>query len=446
MELKNMTIGQLLANDGFLCDCGKHHFALVKDAWIEKGALNRLPDVVKTYGGTRVFLLGDVNTFAAAGNRAMELLTQAGIPFSSYCFKKQHLEPDEFAVGSAIMHFDASCDLIVGVGGGVINDIGKILAHTAKLPYIIVGTAPSMDGYASATSSMARDGLKVSLDSMCPMAVIGDLDVLCQAPMKMLQAGVGDMIAKYVALCEWRIAQLLIGEYYCPNIVALMQNALDRVVAGAPGLMKRDPESVKCVMEGMLLAGIGMNYAGMSRPASGMEHYFSHVWDMRGLEMGTPVDLHGIQCGIGTLYSLKVYDRLKTVTPDKEKALVFVKSFSFADWSAQLRQLLGTAAEPMIEAEAKAGKYDPAKHAARLEKILANWPALLEIMNTLPSEQTVCTLLETIGAPTDVAQLGMDPACLPLCFMATKDIRDKYVGSRLAWDLGVIHQAAALFA
>ncbi len=443
MDLTKASITQLLNNDGFLCECGKKHFALVKDVIIESGALKALPDLVKKYGGTKVFLLCDTHTYEAAGEAAEKILDEAGIAHSKYCFKKEHLEPDEFSVGSAVMHYDHSCDLIVGVGGGVINDIGKILARTSRRPYIIVGTAPSMDGYASATSSMARDGLKVSLDSMCPLAVIGDLDILCNAPMKMLQAGVGDMIAKYISICEWRIAQLLIGEYYCENVAGLVRTALKKVVDGAEGLMRRDKDSVKSVMEGMMIAGIGMNYAGMSRPASGMEHYFSHVWDMRGLEFNTPVDLHGIQCGIATLLSLKVYDQLKQLTPDKEKALNYVKNFSFADWSDSLRKLLNSAAETMIEAEAGAGKYDAAKHAARLEKILADWDEILTIMKEeLPDAKTVEALMDLIGAPKSVEEIGIDPACLKDCFKATKDIRDKYVASRLAWDLGVIDEIA----
>ena len=74
---------------------------------------------------------------------------------------------------------------MVGVGSGVINDIGKILSHTAGLPYAIVATAPSMDGYASATASVARDGLKISLPAKCADIIVGNLgvlDELCAAP------------------------------------------------------------------------------------------------------------------------------------------------------------------------------------------------------------------------------------------------------------------------
>ena len=72
--------------------------------------------------------------------------------------------------------------MILAVGSGVINDIGKILASSTKNPYVIVGTAPSMDGYASATSSMSVDGLKVSLPSKSADVIIGDLQILKNTP------------------------------------------------------------------------------------------------------------------------------------------------------------------------------------------------------------------------------------------------------------------------
>lgn len=113
---------------------------------------------------------------------------------------------------------------------------------------------------------MERDGLKVSLDSTFAWAIVGDTDILREVPMHMLRAGVGDMLAKYISLTEWRIASILVGEYYCPVVAALVENALNRVVAAAPGLMKRDEEAVKAVMEGMVIAGMAMKYAGLSQP------------------------------------------------------------------------------------------------------------------------------------------------------------------------------------
>ena len=140
--------------------------------------------------------------------------------------------------------------------------------------------------------------------------MVGDIDVLNGAPVFMAKAGLGDMLAKYVSICEWRIAHLITGEYYCETIAEMVRVALKKCVDNAEGLLKRDEEAIKAVFEGLIIGGVAMSYAGVSRPASGVEHYFSHVWDMRALEFGTSMDLHGIQCAIGTLISARIFSAL----------------------------------------------------------------------------------------------------------------------------------------
>ena len=123
------------------------------------------------------------------------------------------------------MHFDTGCDLIISVGSGVINDIGKILSNVTGRKYIIVGTAPSMDGYASATSSMSMDGLKVSLNSRCADVIIGDTNILRQAPEHMLKAGLGDMLAKYVSIAEVDILGIVMMDNHIPKVDVMILNS-----------------------------------------------------------------------------------------------------------------------------------------------------------------------------------------------------------------------------
>ena len=420
------------------CPCGKIHSAGVKDLFVGKGVIARLPELIRKYGGTRPFLLADRNTFAAGGNTVSRLLEEANIPFSTYIFPKNTPEPDESAVGSAVMHFDPKCDAVIGIGSGVINDIGKILSNLRGCPYIIVATAPSMDGYASATTSMSMDGLKVSLNSRCADGIIGDTDILKTAPDHMLQSGLGDMLAKFVSIAEWRIAHIVTGEYYCEQVAALIRSAVKKCVDNAAGLMRREEDALSAVFEGLVIGGIAMAYAGVSRPASGVEHYFSHVWDMRGLEFGTPVDLHGIQCAMGTRLAIRLYEAVKNLPPDPEAAATAVKAFDLPGWNDQLRAFLGKGAHTMIAQEEKDGKYDPEKHPARLTRILENWPQILKILEEeLPSSEAFDRLLESVGLPKGPGYLGIDKEKLCLTFRATRDIRDKYVLSRLAWDLGI---------
>lgn len=427
------------------CACGKAHINPIDKVIIGKDVLGNIPAVLEEYGATKVFVLSDPNTFRAAGRAVCDVLTEAKIPFTSYTMEEASPEPDEKTTGAMLLHYDPTCNAILTVGSGVLNDTAKLLAAAANLPYIIVATAPSMDGYASQSSSMCRDGLKISLGSRTPNVIIGDVNILKEAPMDMLRSGLGDMLAKYVSICEWRIANLITGEYYCEEVAQMVRDALKKCTDNAKGLLSRDEEAVQAVFEGLVNSGIAMSYAGVSRPASGVEHYLSHVWDMRGVSFGTPVDSHGTQCAIGTLLATRFYEKLKTITPNKEKALAYVRSFDYKSWSETLKAFLGKAAKSMIELEAKEKKYDVTAHAERLDRILANWDNILRIIDEeLPSSAQIEALLDTIGAPKSMHEIGIDDALLPKTFHATKDIRDKYVLSRLCWDLGVIDEITAV--
>lgn len=425
----------------FTCSCGKVHNALLDDYIVGKGAIGEIASLMARYGATRPYLIADRNTYQAAGKQVCKVLDAHNIPYSLYVFSQETIHPNEEAVGSAAMHYDVSCDMVIGIGSGVINDIGKLISKLTKTPYIIVATAPSMDGYASATSSMDVDGLKTSVPSRCANVIVGDLDVLREAPVQMLISGLGDMLAKYVSICEWRISNLITGEYYCPTVAEYIRKALKKCVDHAEGLLNREEEAVRAVFEGLIIGGVAMNYAGLSRPASGVEHYFSHVWDMRALEFGMPASTHGIQCALGTLYALRIYEQVKKYTPDVALAEQKVSAFDHPSYDQFLKDFLGRSAESMLALEEKEGKYDPVKHHSRIAYIAEHWQELVQIMEQeLPAAAELERLLKAIGAPCSVEEIGLSADILRPTFEATKDIRDKYVLSRLCWDLGILNE------
>ncbi len=435
-----MSLEKLMAMNGAPCPCGRAH-RFHAQVLSGPGVMEQVPETVKRFGAKKVYLLSDCHTWPAAGARVAQLLEKAGIGYVSHCFRQEHLEPDETSVGSAVMHFDWDCDLVMAVGSGVLNDIGKTVAAMSKLPYIIVATAPSMDGYASATSSMTRDGLKISLPTKGADVIIGDTDILRQAPLKMMKAGLGDMLAKYISICEWRMAHVIVGEYYCEEIAGLVRDAVSLCVREAQGLLERRESAVRAVFEGLVITGVAMNYAGMSRPASGTEHYISHCLDMRGVEFGIPVELHGIQCAVGTYIAAGLYEKLLTVTPDREKALAAVAEFDREAWFRQLRDFLGRGADSMIALEEKEKKYGLARHGARLEIILEHWQALMDIVRQeVPKVAQLEQLMDSLGMEKSLADLGAEDCLQPLLLRCTKDIRDKYVLPRLCWDLGIMDE------
>jgi len=435
------SIEALIDPKGYDCACGRHHQMDMDYIKIGSGAIASIPEGLAAMGAKRPFIVCDVNTKKAAWDKVKPVLDAANIEYTFFCFPMEQVEPDEHAMGSMVLAFDPACDCVLGIGSGVINDSCKVLAHAVGRKQMIVGTAPSMDGYASSSSSMVINGCKVSLINACPAAIICDIDIIKDAPMRMLHAGLGDMLAKYIGLCEWRIVELINGEYRCENVAALMRASVDKIVANAPGLRRREPAAVQATVEGLVLSGIAMSYAGSSRPASGLEHYFSHLWEMMALERGVPYELHGIQVGVGTLLGLRVYDQIRTMTPDREKALAFVQNFDTARWEGEMRRIFGSAGDELIRQEYETlHNNDKAAHAERLERIIAHWDDIQRIIREeLPETEKIVALMREVEAPMVPADIAINNQDTNDAFHYARNTRNKYLTSSMLWDLGLLY-------
>ena len=441
IDFAKASLAELIDKNGHACSCGRHHRVEIDYLSIRSGAVEEIPQALAAIGGKRPFILCDRNTKAAAWSRVESVLRDAGIEHALFCLPHDHVEPNEATVGAVTMAFDPSCDCIMGIGSGVINDCCKVLSHAVGKKMMIVGTAPSMDGYASNSSSMIREGCKCTLMNTAPHAILCDVDIIKDAPMRMLHAGLGDMLAKYVAQCEWRISAMVIGEYYCENVASLMRASLKKIVEYAPGLSRRDPAAVQATLEGLVLSGIAMSYAGISRPASGLEHYFSHLWEMMALERGRPFELHGIQVGVGTLKVLKLYDVIRTMRPDREKAEAFIRNFDNEKWESEVRRILGSAGETIIEQEHTSfHNNDAAEHAVRLEKIIAHWDDILRFIDEeLPETAKIEALMRDLNMPMEPEDIGISRQDTVDAFTASRDTRKKYLTSSLLWDMGELY-------
>lgn len=436
-----MSLQEILRPEGHDCACGRRHGTGLQFLRVGQGVINCVPDAIAFMQKKRPFLVADANTWKAAGEKVAAILEKAGIPYSSYVFpaSRGHIEPDEQAVGSITMALDPSCDMLLAVGSGVINDCCRVVAHATGKGHMVVCTAPSMDGYASNSSSMIVDRIKVSLYARCPQAIIADVDIMKEAPMRMLFAGVGDMLAKYNAICEWRISNIATGEFYCENVARLVRASVKKIMANIDGLLKRAPEAVHAVAEGLILSGVAMDFVKISRPASGLEHYFSHLWEMEALRNGEHADLHGICVGVGLCLSLPMYDALRKHRPTREEADAAYAAFSQEEWEKEMREIFAGTADDVIEGEKTWGKNSPAKHGSRLNNLLSHWDEILKIMDEeLPETEALIKTMRDIGIPTTPADLGLDDAATRRAFIGSREIRDKYILSSMLWDLGLL--------
>lgn len=443
LDLTKLSVAELIDPKGYDCECGRRHAVNIRYVKTGRGVLSCVPEMVRSLGAKKPFVLCDRNTYEAAGRRVCEYLRAAGVEYALYVIPREKPAPDEWTLGNATMHLDASCDLILGVGSGVINDTCKELAFKSGRMNAIVGTAPSMDGFASATSSMELDGVKVTINNQCPQGILLDADVLAQAPMRMLWAGLGDMLAKYVAICEWRITNLVTGEYYCESVAELMRASLRKIMANVDKLLARDPDAVLDVAEGLLCAGLGMAFAGCSRPASGIEHYFSHMWEMMAMERGLPYDLHGIQVGVGTVLSLRLYRFVKAQRPDRARMQAHAAAFDPEAWAAQVKRIFGKTADEILRIESCVHKNDPERLQKRIDALCAHWDEILQIIDEeLPDGEAIEAMMRAAGMPVLPEDLDISVEDTVNAYLGARDIRDKYLSCSFLWDMGLEREAA----
>ena len=441
----SLPLETLMRPEGFDCACGKHHAVTpLKKVLLGEGVIRQLPEALRAAEITRPLLVADPNTMQAAGLSAQDALTRAGVPFGVCLLDTPHPEPDERSVGAVTLALDGrKYDGLLAVGSGVINDICKVVCRAARLPQATVATAPSMDGYLSDSASMLWGGLKTSVYCSCPVSLVCDTAILSQAPARMLQAGVGDMLCKCVSLGEWHLSEIINEEYYCPEANALMLRAAKLACAAAEGVKRRDPAALRQLMEGIILSGVAVTFVHVSRPSSGLEHYLSHVWDMRAVEAhGAPDNLHGIQTGVGTLITLKLYEHIRGLKPDFEKAKAAVRAFDREKWERETRRVFGSAADAVIAAEAREGKHDWTRYQARIERIERNWDEIQRVIaDEIPPYEYALSIMQAAGGPTSAEEIGESRESVEDALVASQEIRDKYVLSRLLWDLGLLEEA-----
>ena len=446
-DLKSMTLGELIRPEGFSCSCGHTHKAEIPYILISSGALESVPEALNVLGKKHPMVLCGPNGYKAAGESVCRLLAESGIAYTLHVLEEEdggNIRPAEYAVGSAVLNFDHNADIVLGVGSGVINDTCKLVGKVAKIPCMIVATAPSMDGFASDGSSMEVGGIKQSLKEQIPEAILCDTNILAQAPMHMIHAGIGDILAKISSLFDWKLSAIATGEHYCEEIAALVRRSLENVIRLSPQAVQRDEEAVREITDGLVLSGVAMALEGSSHPASGLEHYFSHCWEMMKLERGEPYELHGIQVGIGMLMVLKIVQWLKTVRPDMERVEKSIPAFDRDAWEKNIRRVFPRSSAGILKIEESARKNDPDGRRTRAKRVIAAWDELLALMEKeLPSYTEMAEYMKGLGMPTKPEEIGLSRQDVLDAFVCSRDIRNKYILSSMIWDIGYMEECTA---
>jgi glycerol-1-phosphate dehydrogenase [NAD(P)+] len=201
-------------------------------------------------------------------------------------------------------------DAIVAVGGGMAIDYAKYAGFLARKPVIAVPTALSNDGFSSPGASLKVAGKRVSCPASIPFGVVLDTAVIAKCPPRFTHSGVGDLLSKYSAVFDWKLAYWETGEQVNDFAVLIALQSVENFV-NHPNKSIGDLEFIKLMAGALVMSGVSMEVSGSSRPASGSEHLISHAYE----KVAATPSMHGLQVGlasIGTMW-LQEHPRLEDV-------------------------------------------------------------------------------------------------------------------------------------
>ncbi|MBL8057126.1 MAG: sn-glycerol-1-phosphate dehydrogenase, partial [Anaerolineales bacterium] len=267
----------------------------------------------QAFGSQPAVVVADENTYAVAGQAVRDQLSAAGRPQAApFIFPGRPVLHADF---EHVLELEAGlrthAAIPVAVGSGTVNDLAKLAAHRCGRPYMVVATAASMDGYTAFGAAITRAGYKQTMTCPAPRAVLADTEILATAPAAMTAAGYADLLGKVTAGADWLLADALGIEPIHATAWSLVQPALRAWTARPAALPAGDQAALADLIEGLIMSGLAMQAAQSSRPASGAEHLFSHLWEMEGLGQDRPLPLsHGFKVGVGSIACAALYEAL----------------------------------------------------------------------------------------------------------------------------------------
>jgi glycerol-1-phosphate dehydrogenase [NAD(P)+] len=388
-------------------------------------------------------VVADRTTWEVAGAAVTSALRAAAVAVAEpFVFPEADLYAEYGYVArleAALRRHDA---IPIAVGSGTINDLVKLAAHrSGRAAYLCVATAASMDGYTAFGASITCEGAKQTFDCPAPRVVLADLDLIGRAPAAMTAAGYADLMAKIPAGADWILADALGVEPIDPRAWAIVQGGLRDALADPAGCRAGRPAAIAPLVEGLMLGGFAMQWSKSSRPASGAEHQFSHLWDMEHHTHGGAAPSHGFKVGVATLAVTRLYEGLlaRDLTALDVDACV-ARWSDAATVEADLRtRFAGRDFLVTALAETRAKHPEPAALRAQLHRLRTDWPETAARLRTqlLPSAE-VKRRLEAVGAPSEPEQIGITRARLRETFVRAYHIRRRFTVLDVAVRAGLL--------
>jgi len=407
---------------------------------VEQGICHQAAGIFTSiFGAQEAVIVADGNTYEAAGRDVEASFLRENRPLRKPFIFGPHIYANEECVQELAAALGAHHAIPVAVGSGTINDLTKVASHLTHRPYMVVGTAASMDGYSAFGASITRDGSKDTVDCPAPRAVLADLDVIARAPKIMNAWGYGDLMAKVVAGADWILADAAGVEPIDPAAWETVQSLLRAWIGDPDAIAASDPAALRSLVHGLVMSGFAMQATLSSRPASGAEHQFSHLWDMQHHTFQGAAPSHGFKVGIGVLASLALYEELLSRDPLSFDVEAAVRAWPSEELELRIHQLFGGGPlEKRAKDETRAKYVSGELLRLQLGRILENWTELRTKLHAqlIPFTELRAMLLRA-GCPVDPRQIGIPLERLRLSYKQCCYMRRRFTVLDFALRMGV---------
>jgi glycerol-1-phosphate dehydrogenase [NAD(P)+] len=423
------------------CPCGQEHRLQTRRTFVDPGALDEsIRHLHDSLGTTaRLWVLSDENTEAAAAARWKDAAGRSRIVSRLLPARPLPVPTAELVASLAADARREAPSLVVAVGSGVISDLVKSVSLALDVPNWCVATAPSVDAFSSATSALRVDGFHSAVPSRIAEVIVCDPEIMSGAPVELFLAGLGDLLAKYLAHLDWNVARMVTGEWYCPLVAAA---ALDsaRSALAAGGLLRDDPrEAGRTLTDAALCSGFAMQATGGSRPAASAEHMLAHFWETTNQARNERLNLHGILAAAASRLLFPVYralyDRLSTFEPQDQERLAAYDAEP--PWQETVEQGL----QPFlrkVSAEAGTRRFDRGILAGRLYAFREHRTEICALADAVLGEMgRAIEILEGMGYPFDFDEIGLSAEEITLPLRNVRLLRHRYSSFDLAYEVGL---------
>ena len=435
-----------LMDMSFECVCGKTHEIPMKYLSNSVGAIDEVGPKLKEFGMTgKGALVFDRKIEEKVVKAVRDRLGAQGLDLHAYPVGDGNEKiPPEIEWSQALAERVRNrAAFLISVGSGVISDLTKYAASILNLPYVLIATAPSMNGYTSSMAALTDRGIKKTLLIQPASGIFSDIALLQKAPAPMVQAGLGDIVSKSVCNADWKLSQLVKKTYFCPLPFRITDKSEPLYLEAAGEIRAQSEEGIRILSDGVLRSGLSMTVIGTSTPSSGAEHVLSHYLDLLALMHAHEKQLHGVQVGVMTLITLRLYSYVRDYAVNDINLENLKSHYPTRDSiSALLHKKFGDYAGE-VEKEYFSKFMDWDSKQREIEGIIEQWDSLWnELDSYLRPIEPVEEALVKSGSASTYADLGKSRDEALDMLLNARYIRGRYTILDLAHDLGILEEAA----